>query len=134
MISLYIYIYMCVCVCFTVSVSFSSFPDLYPPVVSPSQAAADFERFPIFGSSLKWQRPGTRQFLYFQNMNLDSHASNVLRETQHTPGAYPRHPQTPKRKEFLHKLLVGGLGYAPGACWKVLRNVDIHGYPISKIL
>ena len=36
-----------------------------------------------------------------------------LRETQHTPGAYPRHPQTPKWKEFLHKLLVGGLGYAP---------------------
>ena len=44
-----------------------------------------------------------------------------LRETQHTPGAYPKHPQTPKWKEFLHKLLVGGLGYAPGVCWKVLR-------------
>ena len=44
-----------------------------------------------------------------------------LRETQHTPGAYPRHPQTPKWKEFLHKLLVGGMGYAPGVCWKVLR-------------
>ena len=36
--------------------------------------------------------------------------------------AYPRHPQTPKWKEFLHKLLVGGMGYAPGVCWKVLRN------------
>ena len=60
---------------FTVSVSFSSFPDLYPPVVSPSRAAADFECFPIFGSS-KWQRPGTTQFLY-QNMNLDAHPSNV---------------------------------------------------------
>ena len=47
----------------------------------------------------------------------------VLREPQHTPGAYPRHPQTPKWKEFLHKLLVGGLGYAPGVCWKVLRRV-----------
>ena len=45
-----------------------------------------------------------------------------LREPQHTPGAYPRHPQTPKWKEFLHKLLVGGLGYAPGVCWKVLRQ------------
>ena len=44
-----------------------------------------------------------------------------LREPQHTLGAYPRHPQTPKWKEFLHKLLVGGLGYAPGVCWKVLR-------------
>ena len=44
-----------------------------------------------------------------------------LREPQHTPGAYPRHPQTPKWKEFLHKLLVGGLGYAPGVCWKVHR-------------
>ena len=43
-----------------------------------------------------------------------------LRETQHTPGAYPKHPQTPKWKEFLHKLLVGGLGYAPGVCWKGL--------------
>ena len=41
----------------------------------------------------------------------------ILRETPHTPGAYPRHPQTPKWKEFLHKLLVGGLGYAPGVCW-----------------
>ena len=47
----------------------------------------------------------------------------ILRETQHTPGAYPRHPQTLKWKEFLHKLLVGGLGYAPGVCWKVLRKM-----------
>ena len=30
-------------------------------------------------------------------------------------------PQTPKWKEFLHKLLVGGLGYVPGVCWKILR-------------
>ena len=48
---------------------------------------------------------------------------NILREPQHTPGAYPRHPQRPKWKEFLHKLLVGGLGYVPGACWKILRNI-----------
>ena len=33
-----------------------------------------------------------------------------------------RHSQTPKWKEFLHKLLVGGLGYAPVVCWKILRN------------
>ncbi len=39
-----------------------------------------------------------------------------LRELQHTPGAYPRHPETLKRKQFLHKLLVQGLGYVPGAC------------------
>ena len=47
----------------------------------------------------------------------------ILREPQHTPGAYPRLPQTPKWKEFLHKLLVGGLGYVPGVCWKVLRGI-----------
>ena len=34
-----------------------------------------------------------------------------LRETQHTRGARPRNPKTPKLKELLHKLLVGGLGY-----------------------
>ena len=44
-----------------------------------------------------------------------------LREPQHTPGAYPMNPQTPKWKESLHKLLVGGLGYVPGVCWKILR-------------
>ena len=27
---------------------------------------------------------------------LGSKVSKCLRETQHTPGAYPRHPQTPK--------------------------------------
>ena len=48
---------------------------------------------------------------------------NILREAQHTPGAYPRHPQGPKWKELLHKLLVGGLGYVPGLCWKILRNM-----------
>ncbi len=54
----------------------------------------------------------------------------ILREPQHTPGAYPRHPQTPKWKEFLHKLLVGGLGYAPGVCWKVLRIMTGWRIPI----
>ena len=44
-----------------------------------------------------------------------------LREPQHTPGAYPRHPQTPKWKEFLHKVFVQGVGYVPGVCWKSLR-------------
>ena len=37
-----------------------------------------------------------------------------LREPQHTPGAYPRHPQTLKWKEFLQKQMVEGLGYVPG--------------------
>ena len=41
-----------------------------------------------------------------------------LRKSQHTLGAYLR---TPKWKEFLHKPLVGGLGYVPGVCWKILR-------------
>ena len=41
-----------------------------------------------------------------------------LREPQHTPGSYPRHPQIPKWNEFLHKLC---LGYVPGVCWKNLR-------------
>ena len=47
-----------------------------------------------------------------------------LRETQHTPKvAYPRHPLSPPNDSGIpnHKLLVGGLGYAPGVCWKVLR-------------
>ena len=57
----------------------------------------------------------------------------ILREPQHTPGAYPRHPQTPKWKEFLHKLLVGGLGYAPGVCWKVLRIMTGWRIPIFYI-
>ena len=38
--------------------------------------------------------------------------------------AYPRHPQTPKWKEFLHKLLVGNLGYVPGVCWNILRMLN----------
>ena len=47
-----------------------------------------------------------------------NHVSKVsytynLREPQHTPRAYPMNPQTPKWKEFLHKLFVGGLGYVP---------------------
>ena len=50
--------------------------------------------------------------------------TKFLREPQHTPGAYPRLPQIPKWKEFLHKLLVGGLGYVPfGVCWKILRKL-----------
>ena len=40
----------------------------------------------------------------------------ILREAQHTPVSHtpdiPFHPQM--IQEFLHKLLVGGLGYAPG--------------------
>ena len=39
-------------------------------------------------------------------------SGSVQREPQHTPGAYPMNPHTPKWKEFLHKLLVGG----PGVC------------------
>ena len=49
---------------------------------------------------------------------------SCLRELQHTPVEHtpdiPFHPQMkgiPK-----HKLLVGGLGYAPGVCCKVLRS------------
>ena len=50
---------------------------------------------------------------------------SIPREPQHTSGAYPRPPQTPKWKEFLHKLLVPGLGYVPGVCWKILRSMQI---------
>ena len=39
--------------------------------------------------------------------------------------AYLRLPQTPKWKEFLHKLLVGGLGYVSGVCWKVLSFIPL---------
>ena len=37
-----------------------------------------------------------------------SACKTLLREPQHTLGAYPMNPQTTKWKEFLHKLLVGG--------------------------
>ena len=37
--------------------------------------------------------------------------SLLLREPQHTPGAYPRHPQ---------------LGYVPGVCWKILGLLDVR--------
>ena len=47
--------------------------------------------------------------------------STLLRSIpKHTPGVYPRHPQIPKWKEFLHKVLVQGVGYVPGVCWKSL--------------
>ena len=38
-------------------------------------------------------------------------------------GAYPRHPLSPPNDSGIpnHKLLVQGLGYAPGVCWKVVR-------------
>ena len=47
--------------------------------------------------------------------------ATILREPQHIPGAYPRHPQNPKWKELLHKLLVGDPGCVPGICSKILR-------------
>ena len=54
-----------------------------------------------------------------------------LMEPQHTPGAYLRLPQTPKWMEFLHQLLVRGLGrYVPGACRKILRIKQL--LPFSK--
>ena len=37
-------------------------------------------------------------------------------------------PFTPKWKEFLHKLLLGGLGYVPGVCWKVLRYIFVMSF------
>ena len=71
--------------------------------------------------STRWQGCNLLQNLVRVNMFTCTIVPITLREPQHTPGAYPRHPQTPKWKDFLHKLLVGGLGYAPGVCWKVLR-------------
>ena len=54
------------------------------------------------------------------------HWDDPPREPQHTPGAYPRHPQTLKWKDILHKQMVEGLGYVPGVCWKILwSKVDI---------
>ena len=53
----------------------------------------------------------------------------LLREPQHTPGAYPRHPQTPKWKEFLHKMLVEHLGYVPGVSWKILGYLEPFDVP-----
>ena len=63
--------------------------------------------------------PDDPKTLGYELVNL---ATDYLREHQHTPGAYPRPSQTPKWKEFLHKLLVLGLGYVPGICWKILRD------------
>ena len=49
----------------------------------------------------------------------------ILREPQHTPGAYPRHPQKPTWKEILHELLVGGWAYWPLVS---LNNVLLNRY------
>ena len=68
------------------------------------------------GEDTTLQKKKTMEF--FRKWNVD-----ILREHQHTRGAYPRPPQTPKWKEVLHKLLVLGLGYVPGVCWKILRNI-----------
>ena len=70
----------------------------------------------------KWSK---LTYVFFQ-MDWFNHqiGINILREPQHTPGAYPRHPQTLKWKEFLHKQMVEGLGYVPGVCWKILWNMN----------
>ena len=39
------------------------------------------------------------------------------------PWSIPQAPQTPKWKEILHKPLVGGLGYVPGVCCRILRKI-----------
>jgi len=39
------------------------------------------------------------------------------------PWSIPQESLNPQMKEFLHKPLVGGLGYVPGICWKILRQV-----------
>ena len=82
--------------------------------LTPTTSAAFCE------ASVKWKssekNPWSYWVICFNHGKLAK--KRLLRETQHTPGAYPRHPQTPKWKEFLHKLLVGGLGYARlGVCW-----------------
>ena len=66
-----------------------------------------------FHAQRKYHRKATRK-VFPGSCNFN------LREPQHTPGAYPTPPQTPKWKEFLHKLLVLGLGYVPGVCWQIL--------------
>lgn len=48
--------------------------------------------------------------------------SLVLREPQHTPGAYPR-LLDPKYEGGLYKVLVEGLGYIQGVCWKIPRRL-----------
>ena len=40
---------------------------------------------------------------------------------EHTPGI-------PKSKEFLSKVLVGGLGYVWGVCWKILRTLNLEDF------
>jgi len=59
------------------------------------------------------------QFFYL----LSGQPTNVQWFCPHTLGRYPKLPQTPKKKEFLHKLLVKHPGYRPGVCGWDLRNV-----------
>ena len=51
-----------------------------------------------------------------------------LREPQHTRGAYPRHPRSPKWKELLHKLLVGIWGMFQGYVGKFLEWNIVMGF------
>ena len=43
----------------------------------------------------------------------------------YTLGRYPKLPQTPKRQEFLHKLLVKHPGYLPGVCGWDLKSWEV---------
>ena len=70
----------------------------------------------MLGVSLTWA--AIKIICFFLDNGL------FLREPQHTPGAYPRHPNPPN--ENLYKLLVEGLGYVLGACWKYLRLLSLQ--------
>ena len=63
--------------------------------------------------------PSLLQFFYL----LSGQPTNVQWFCPHTLGRYPKLPQTPKKKEFLHKLLVKHPGYRPGVCGWDVRNV-----------
>lgn len=46
--------------------------------------------------------------------------ATILKEPQHIPGAYARHPQ-PQNERNYYKLLVGDRGYVPLVCSNILR-------------
>ena len=53
-----------------------------------------------------------------------SHFSGHSKGTPTYPWSIPQTSPNPQMKGIPnHKLLVGGLGYAPGVCWKVLRDM-----------
>ena len=71
---------------------------------------------------------------FLSSLRVDRRDVNPRNKHRDMSRACPRHPQTTKWKEFLHQVLVQGLGYVPGVFCKSLRyiiSVELHGSSIE---